>query len=151
MKDVEINIQEFAFLIGRPLNYASDLFKTFVLMLNKKYSRKMRVPIRELDNSRKSLLLVENALDIHNNYFKRYESKFRLLNDKKCIEKQAWIGKNAAVKVFLKPEDVATIESNWKQKREEFYNQQGLFGVVPVLVPVKKKRVKQVETVKSPN
>jgi len=143
MKDVEINIQEFAFLIGLPLVYAAGLFKTFVLMNGKKYTRKMRVAIKDLDNARSSLKLAEKALDIHNYYFKRYESKFKLLNDKKCIENQAWIGKNAAIKVFLKPEDIATIEANWKQKREEFYNQQGLFGVTPVLVPVKKKKVKK--------
>ena len=55
MKDVEINIQEFAFLIGLPLVHAAGLFKTFVLMNGKKYTHKMRVAIKDLDNARSSL------------------------------------------------------------------------------------------------
>lgn len=140
MENLQINIQEFAFLIGWPRERASEYFKDICKSMLVKYERKMRLPIKVLAGTNKDSVknLVDKAVDINQNYFKRYEKRLKMLNDKKCIEKQAWVGENAAVKVFLKPEAIATIESNWKAKREAFYNQQGLFGVTPVLVAPRK-------------
>jgi len=153
MDNLEINIQEFAFLMGWLQPKASEFFKQVCFNQHKKYSPKMRLPIQQLVSHRSEVkTLLEKAKDINQYYFKRYESKFKLLNDKSCIEKQKWVGKNAAVKVFLKSEDIQTIESNWRQKKADFYSQQGLFGVVPVLVAPRKTRSKNTDRrVANPN
>lgn len=154
MENLEINIQEFAFLIGWSKERASEYFKNICGGLNIKYERKMKLAIKILAglNKEATKKLVEKAKDINENYFRRYEKRLKMLNDKKCIEKQTWIGENAAVKVFLNPSDVEAIESNWKQKKQDFYSQQGLFGVSPILVAPRKARLKTSERkVANPN
>lgn len=152
MENLEINIQEFGFLSGLPQKKAAERFKDRCSALHINYTPRMRLPIKSLAAAKDSVkTLCEKAKDIRDNYFRRYEKRLKLLNDKKCIELQTWIGANAAVKVFLKPEDIETIEQNWKQKRSEFYSQQSMFGVEQKLFTPRKITPKPERRAANPN
>lgn len=155
MEELQVNIQETSFLLGVPPEKGSEMFKSALFNLGIPYKPGMRVSLKDLKKSGKENMqgLIEKAVDINTNYFKRYEGKLRLLSDHKCIETGLWgSSKNAPVKVFLKQEDIEKIESNWKIKRDQFYSQQTLFDVENKLyVPKKSSRKKSEKKISAPN
>lgn len=154
-ENLEIGIGEFAFLMQWEHSKASDYFKSVCLNERIDYKPRLKLSLKTLANQNKAATskLVEKALDIHENYFKRYEGRYNLLNDAKCVDTGLWgSSKNAPVKVFLKQEDIQKIEENWKIKRGQFYSQQTLFGVENKLyVPRKSNRKEGEKKIAAPN
>lgn len=153
-ENIQCGIQEFAFITGLHPSYASDIFKQICYSLGKEYKPKMKLTLKELGGSDKENVraMVEKARQINENYFKLYESKMKLLNNKQCIETGKWgSSPNAPVKVFLKPEDIEAIETNWRMKREQFYSQTTMFDVQPKLYVPRKQDRKKEKKVNNPN
>jgi predicted transport protein len=79
------------------------------------------------------------ALDINQNYLKRYVSRSFILNYFEGVEKKKFVGKVRPLMKFLEPQDCDEIIRNWSHKHKCLMNQMEIEGRREV-----KKRFKRV-------
>lgn len=122
MKDIKINIQELALLMGWKPAQASSYFHSFCIVNDIVYKKGLEVSIVDLGKHMKTDL-VAKAEHIRDNYLKYSEQRAKILNDKKGVSTSKLKAPLTALRKFLKQEDTSLILDSWKTKNGQLKNQ----------------------------
>ncbi len=122
MKNLKINIQELALLMGTKPAQVSTYFNSYCIVNDITYKRGMELPLVDLGKHMK-VDLVKKADHIRENYLKYSDVRVKVLNDKKGVLTNKFKTPLTALKKFLKQEDIDLILGNWNTKNQQLKNQ----------------------------